>query len=94
MTDYNTSEPKGIDLPTDAFRVGIDESDRQHWYSPMTHRVWVVRDGDVIHERSIASIADWVLEYERQLGSWQERDPVETTDGLASFVRDLAEVNA
>lgn len=90
MTDYDTRTPESIDLPSDAFRAGVDESGREHWYSTHAHHVWVVRDGRIVHERDVGSIADWVLEYEEQLGSWERRQPVEETDGLASFVRDLA----
>ena len=82
-------EASGIDLPSDTFRVGVDESGREHWFSPYNNHVWVFRDGGLVHDRDVGSIVDWVLEYERQLGSWREREPVEESGGLGTLVDDI-----
>lgn len=79
----------GVDLPHDAYRLGVDATGREHWHSAYEHHLWVLRDGDLVHEREVHDIVQWVLFVDEDLEGWQEREPVEETNGLASLADDL-----
>ena len=93
MTDYTRGPEKGptdgIGLPHDAYRLGVDAAGREHWHSPWEDRVWVLRDGDLVHERDVYDIVRWVLFIEQELSGWEAHEPVAETDGLRGLVDDI-----
>lgn len=93
MTDYTTgieNPTDGIDLPHDAYRLGVDEAGRDHWHSPRAARVWVFRDGEDVHQEDLAgrSVVDWILFVADELAGWEEHEPVDEHDGLRGLVDD------
>jgi hypothetical protein len=95
MTESDTrrQESAGTDLPRTAYRLGIDEAGREHFHDPMSQHIWVLRDGECVHETSHEgrSVVSWVLFVEEDLGGWAERHPVEEAGGLGSIVADVAD---
>ena len=81
-----------IDLPSSAYRLGIDEAGREHYHDPMTQHIWVVRDGDCVHETDLdgRSVVEWVLFVDAESAGWTERQPVEESGGLGGLVEDVA----
>ncbi|GAB6863296.1 hypothetical protein ACFR97_10350 [Haloplanus litoreus] len=94
MTESDSRRHKsvGSDLPSSAYRLGIDTAGREHYHDPMTQHIWVARDSDVVHERDLdgRSVVAWVLFVDEKLAGWAERHPVEEAGGLESIVEDVA----
>jgi len=82
----------GTDLPSSAYRLGVDASGDEHYHDPMSQHVWVIDDGDVVHETDLdgRSVVEWVLFVEEQLAGWTDRQPVEEAGGLGNVVEDVA----
>jgi len=90
MNENDTAEVEGIDLPSDAYRLGVDGEGREHWHSPMGGHLWTLRSGDLVHEESLTetSVVEWVL-FVADLCGWEERHPVEEAGGLGGIVDDV-----
>jgi len=90
--DSRRQESAGTDLPTSAYRLGIDEAGREHYHDPMSQHIWVFRDGEAVHEEDLdgLSVVDWVLFIDEQLAGWTDRQPVEEAGGLGGIVEDVA----
>lgn len=78
MNDNNVTEVEGIDLPSSAYHLGVDEAGRDHYHDPMSARVWAARGDDVVHTTSLGerTIVDWVLFVDEDCG-WDDRQDVE-----------------
>jgi hypothetical protein len=85
-------DSSGTDLPTSAYRLGIDEAGREHYHDPMSQHIWVFRDGDIVHEHDLEgrSVVEWVLFVDAEHEGWTDRQPVEEAGGLGSIVADVA----
>jgi hypothetical protein len=92
MNANEANARESIDLPSDAYRLGVDDEGRDHWHSPMSTHLWTLRDGDVVHEESLTerSVVEWVL-FVDELCGWDQRQPVEESGGVGSIIDDLAD---
>ena len=91
--DTNEADAReSIDMPSDAYRLGVDDEEREHWHSPMNARLWTLRDGELVREESLTerSVVEWVL-FVDELCGWDERQPVEESGGVGSIIDDLAD---
>lgn len=86
--DINPDNP--IDLPPSAYHLGRDGEGHDHYHDAQSHRVWVIRDGQLVHERDIGQhIREWVEHIHDQHG-WEELNLDERGPfaGLADDLRD------
>lgn len=92
MNKNDRTEVEGIDLPSDAYRLGVDTDGREHWHSPMSNQLWVLRKGAVVHAEDLTerSIVEWVLFIE-DVCEWRDRHPVEESGGLGRIVEDVTD---
>ncbi|ELZ39333.1 hypothetical protein C471_08445 [Halorubrum saccharovorum DSM 1137] len=86
MSTTQTSGQESIDaIPRRAYQLGIDGDGRTHYHRPGSpHRVWVVENGDVIHDQHLGNerITAWIDHVDDHYG-WREREQVEQPAGEA-----------
>ncbi len=85
-TDDGRGELDGIDLPSNAYELGVDERGATHYHSALEHKVWVVEDGEIAHEFDVDDIQD----YEQHVADTRGWEEFYLSEG--GFAETLAEL--
>ncbi len=86
MTDNEPRTQDGIDLPSNAYELGVDERGATHYHSALAHKVWVVEDGEIAHEFDVDDIQD----YEQHVADTRGWEEVYLSEG--GFAETLVEL--
>lgn len=91
-TNDPMQERSTVQLPTDAFRLGVDAAGNTHYHSRIRDRMYVVGADGVIEDvqgLEGAPLTDWIAFVEEQLGAWEtcRYDP----DGIAALTERVVE---
>lgn len=74
MTEFETLGEESIDARGPINYVGTDGDGADHYHAPYEGRVWVVQDGEIVHEEDLAGrpIDHWIDYVRSERGAWIE----------------------
>jgi hypothetical protein len=82
-----TSEPS--ELPSSAYRLGVDADGDVHYHDAFSGRLWLQRDGEIVSSREWDDSASAWVEYIGEVCGWERHEPVGERDGLTAIARDV-----
>jgi len=86
--DDGRHELDGIDLPSNAYELGVDTTGATHYHSALAHQVWVVADSELTHTFDVDDIDHYVAHVADTRG-WD--DVVDTDTSLVDLVIETVE---
>ena len=87
MNEMDPIELDGVDLPSTAYRLGVDGAGTTHYHDAFSSRIWL-DDGETVTVRDLhgRDVTEWVAYVTAKRGAWQAREPVEETSGFAGLL--------